>query len=62
MLRAILLDDQGGSAMRLLTWFQTGNVALVPLNANRFLEMMAETTVAWLLLEGATIALEKKAA
>ena len=49
-----------GSAMRLLMWFQTGNVGLVPLHANRFLEMMAETTVAWLLLEGAAIALEKK--
>ncbi len=46
--------------MRLLMWFQTGNVALVPLHANRFLEMMSETTVAWLLLEGAAIALEKK--
>jgi hypothetical protein len=50
----------GGAAMRLLMWFQTGNVALVPLHANRFLEMMAETTVAWLLLEGAAIAVEKK--
>jgi alkylation response protein AidB-like acyl-CoA dehydrogenase len=50
----------GGSAMRLLMWFQTGNVALVPLQANRFLEMMAETTVAWLLLEGAAIAMETK--
>jgi alkylation response protein AidB-like acyl-CoA dehydrogenase len=50
----------GGSAMRLLMWFQTGNVALVPLQANRFLEMMAETTVAWLLLEGAAIAIETK--
>ena len=50
----------GGSAMRLLMWFQTGNIGLVPLHANRFLEMMSETTVAWLLLEGAAIALEKK--
>jgi alkylation response protein AidB-like acyl-CoA dehydrogenase len=50
----------GGSAMRLLMWFQTGNVELVPLHANRFLEMMAETAVAWMLLEGAAIALEKK--
>jgi alkylation response protein AidB-like acyl-CoA dehydrogenase len=50
----------GGSAMRLLMWFQTGNVTLVPLHANRFLEMMSETTVAWLLLEGAAIAIEKK--
>jgi hypothetical protein len=46
--------------MRLLMWFQTGKLALVPLHANRYLEMMAETTVAWLLLEGAAIALEKK--
>jgi hypothetical protein len=49
-----------GSAMRLLMWFQTGNVGLVPLHANRFLEMMSETTVAWLLLEGAVIAIDKK--
>jgi alkylation response protein AidB-like acyl-CoA dehydrogenase len=50
----------GASAMRLLMWFQTGNIAMVPLQANRFLEMMAETTVGWLLLEGAAIAIEKK--
>jgi alkylation response protein AidB-like acyl-CoA dehydrogenase len=50
----------GGSAMRLLMWFQTGNIGMVPLQGNRFLEMMAETTVGWLLLEGAAIALEKK--
>ncbi|MDP9151563.1 MAG: acyl-CoA dehydrogenase [Myxococcota bacterium] len=52
----------GGSAMRMLTWFQTGKLAMVPLYANRFLEMMAETTVAWMLLEGAAIALEKRGA
>ncbi len=51
-----------GSAMRLLSWFQMGKMALVPLAANTFLEMMAETTVAWLLLDGARIALEKQAA
>jgi alkylation response protein AidB-like acyl-CoA dehydrogenase len=51
-----------GTAMRLLTWFQTGKLAMVPLNANRFLEMMAETTVTWLLLEGAAIALKAKGA
>jgi alkylation response protein AidB-like acyl-CoA dehydrogenase len=50
----------GGGAMRLLTWFQTGNLGMVPLHANRFLEMMAETTVAWMLLEGAAIAFETK--
>jgi Acyl-CoA dehydrogenase, C-terminal domain/Acetyl-CoA dehydrogenase C-terminal like len=51
----------GGSAMRLLMWFQSGNVGLVPLAANRFLEMMSELTVGWLLLEGAVIADQKKA-
>jgi alkylation response protein AidB-like acyl-CoA dehydrogenase len=50
----------GGSAMKMLMWFQTGNLALVPLAANRFLEMMAELAVAWLLLEGAVIACAKK--
>lgn len=45
-----------GSAMRLLMWFQSGQVSLVPLSANRFCEMMSELTVAWLLLEGALVA------
>jgi hypothetical protein len=45
-----------GSAMRLLMWFQSGQLALVPLAANRFCEMMSELTVAWLLLEGAVVA------
>jgi len=45
-----------GSAMKLLAWFQSGHMAMVPLYANRFLEMMSETTVAWLLLDGAVIA------
>ncbi len=45
-----------GSAMRLLMWFQSGNVSMVPLSANRFLEMMSELTVGWLLLEQAVIA------
>jgi hypothetical protein len=47
--------------MKLLMWFQTGNIGMVPLVANRFLEMMAEAVVAWLLLEGAVIAHEKLA-
>jgi hypothetical protein len=50
----------GGSAMRLLTWFQSGQTALVPLAANRFCEMMSELTVAWQLLEGAVIAEEAR--
>ncbi len=45
-----------GTAMRLLMWFQSGQLALVPLSANRFCEMMSELTVAWLLLEGAVVA------
>jgi alkylation response protein AidB-like acyl-CoA dehydrogenase len=57
---ALAAEALGGTAMRLLTWFQTGGIGMVPLHANRFLEMMAETTVAWMLLEGAAIALEKK--
>ena len=51
-----------GSAMKLLTWFQTGKMDMVPLFANRFLEMMSELSVAWLLLEGAVIASDKLAA
>ncbi len=46
----------GATAMRFLGWFQGGKAALVPLNANRFLEMMSVTTVAWLLLEQGIIA------
>jgi alkylation response protein AidB-like acyl-CoA dehydrogenase len=45
-----------GTAMRLLMWFQSGQLSLVPLAANRFCEMMSELTVAWLLLEGAVVA------
>jgi len=50
-----------GTAMRLLMWFQSGQLALVPLSANRFCEMMSELTVAWLLLEGAVVAETAKA-
>jgi alkylation response protein AidB-like acyl-CoA dehydrogenase len=49
-----------GTAMRLLMWFQSGQVALVPLSANRFCEMMSELSVAWQLLEGAVIAEKAK--
>ncbi len=44
-----------GTAMRLLMWFQSGQLSLVPLSANRFCEMMSELTVGWLLLEGAVV-------
>ena len=50
-----------GSAMRMLMWFQSGQLSLVPLTANRFCEMMSELTVGWLLLEGAVIADEARA-
>ncbi len=52
----------GGAAFQLLGWFKGGQADRVPLNANRFLEMMSELAVAWLLLEGAAIALKKQAA
>ncbi|MFK7985418.1 MAG: acyl-CoA dehydrogenase [Sandaracinaceae bacterium] len=51
----------GGAAFQLLGWFKGGQMQKVPLNANRFLDMMSEVTVAWLLLEGAAIACEKQA-
>ncbi len=43
-------------AMRFWGWFRGGDVEHVPLSANCFLEMMAETTVGWLLLDAAIIA------
>jgi len=51
----------GGSAMKMLGWFQAGQMAMVPLFANRFLAMMSEVAVGWLLLEGGVIAHEKLA-
>ena len=46
----------GGAAFQFLGWFKGGEMAKVPLNANRFLDMMSELAVGWLLLEGAAIA------
>lgn len=51
----------GGAAFQLLGWFKGGQMEKVPLNANRFLEMMSEVAVGWLLLEGARIAIDKQA-
>jgi hypothetical protein len=50
-----------GTAMRFLGWSTAGKMDLVPLAANRFLEMMSETAIGWLLLDAAVIA-EKAAA
>jgi len=47
------LTATGGKFMQ---WFGGGKIELVPSVANRFLEMMAETTIGWLLLEQAVIA------
>ncbi len=44
------------TAMRMMGWSGNGKLPLVPLAANRFLEMMSETAVGWLLLEGALVA------
>jgi alkylation response protein AidB-like acyl-CoA dehydrogenase len=41
---------------RFMQWFGGGKIELVPSVANRFLEMMAETTIGWLLLEQAVVA------
>jgi alkylation response protein AidB-like acyl-CoA dehydrogenase len=43
----------GGKFMQ---WFGGGKMEMVPTVANRFLEMMSETVVGWLLLEQAVIA------
>jgi alkylation response protein AidB-like acyl-CoA dehydrogenase len=45
-----------GTTLKLLEWFQGGQLALVPLSSTRYLEMMAEVAVAWLLLDGARLA------
>ncbi len=39
-----------------LAWLSERKLGLVPLAANRFLEMMAETAVGWLLLDAARVA------
>jgi len=47
------LTATGGKFMQ---WFGGGRMEMVPTAANRFLEMMSETVVGWLLLEQAVIA------
>jgi alkylation response protein AidB-like acyl-CoA dehydrogenase len=48
-----------GTSMKFMMWAAQGKAEHVPLAANRFLTMMSETTLGWLLLEQAIIALEK---
>ena len=45
-----------GCVMRFMEWSASGKLALVALFANRFLELMSEVVVGYLLLEGAAIA------
>jgi hypothetical protein len=46
--------------MQFLAWFQGGEMVKVPLTSTRFLQIMSELTVGWLLLEAAAISLEKQ--
>jgi alkylation response protein AidB-like acyl-CoA dehydrogenase len=49
----------GGTVMKFVQWNASGKFEQTPLVANRFLTMMAETTIGWLLLDQARIALSK---
>lgn len=53
--------DLQAATGNLMTWFLTGSLELVPLYANKFLEMLAETTIGWLLLQQAVLAANKRA-
>lgn len=48
-------ESIAAGAMLMLMWSQTGKLKNVDLHANRYLEMMGITTVAWLLLDAALI-------
>ncbi len=53
------VDALTSTTMKYMSFFQTGQLLQIPLTATRFLEMLSEVTLAWLLLEGAVIAHEK---
>jgi hypothetical protein len=53
---AAVHESVAGTSMRLLSWFQSGKMQMVPLAANRVLEMMSELCCGWLLLDAARIA------
>jgi hypothetical protein len=50
------LEALTASGGKFMMWFGGGKMEMVPLAANRFLEMMSETVLGWLLLEAAVIA------
>ncbi len=51
----------GGTVMLFLGWFQSGFMDRIPLVSERFLKMMSELAIGWLLLEQAVLAKEKLA-
>jgi hypothetical protein len=58
---AASVEAFSGIAMTLLGWFQSGKMQMVPLAANRVLDMMSEVAIGWLLLEQARIAIDASA-
>jgi alkylation response protein AidB-like acyl-CoA dehydrogenase len=50
------MESMTATGGKFMQWFGGGKLEMVPAVANRFLEMMAETTIGWLLLEQAVIA------
>ena len=53
------LDSLLATAGKFQQWAGAGKLELVAVNANRFLEIMSEVTVGWLLLDAAAIAWAK---
>ncbi len=53
------LDAMNKTVMGYAGFFSSGRLRQIPLTSTRFLEMMAEVTIGYLLLEGAIIAHEK---
>jgi alkylation response protein AidB-like acyl-CoA dehydrogenase len=50
------MDAMTATGGKFMQWFGGGKLEMVPAVSNRFLEMMAETTIGWLLLEQGVIA------
>ena len=50
------MESLSSTGNKFAQWFGGGKLEMVPTVANRFLEMMSETVVGWLLLEQAVIA------
>jgi alkylation response protein AidB-like acyl-CoA dehydrogenase len=53
------LDALNKTVMGYMNFFQSGRLRQIPLTATRFLEMLSEVTIGFLLLEGAIIAHDK---